>query len=244
MSRVTSCPRCARQVSLPPGDDASAWVRCPLCDAQYPLQAALDYVPPLLEIVPPPALRAADETSQAVESLPHEDWTQPAHAPQPEAAVAPETTVPGGMAATAGTVSSSAAAEPSADVFDAVIGLDQEAPTVKSAHPPAELAIGSDSSGEVQLSEEDVPFIAETERDRLESHATEDHSMAEHVVAEHEIGGDEMAFHDTAGEEDHFGEDEFRFADDGSAEHEAGAGEFGAVHESPHEGRSRIARVG
>ncbi len=236
MSRVTSCPRCARQVSLPPGDDASAWVRCPLCDAQYPVQAALDYVPPLLEIVPPPALGTADETSQAVELLPHEDWTQPAHASRPEAAVAPEMTVPGGMAAAAGAVSTSAAVEPSADVFDAVIGREQEDHATAAAHPPVELASGSGAGGEVQHSEDDVPFIAETEHDRIEYHAATGDAMAEHVVADHEVGGAEMAFHDAASEEDHFGEDEFRFADDGSAEHEIEPSEFGAVHDSPHEG--------
>src|SRR5260221_6636993 len=61
MSAVASCPRCSRQVSLPAGDDRSAWVRCPHCGAQFPLQTAIDFVPPMLEIVPAPALDAMEE---------------------------------------------------------------------------------------------------------------------------------------------------------------------------------------
>jgi hypothetical protein len=55
MPSVTSCPTCLQQVSLPASDDHSVWVRCPLCNAQYPLKSAIDYVPPTLQIVPAPA---------------------------------------------------------------------------------------------------------------------------------------------------------------------------------------------
>lgn len=54
MSAVTVCPKCSRIVSLPAGEDRSVWVHCPLCHSQYPLQAALDYVPPALAIIPAP----------------------------------------------------------------------------------------------------------------------------------------------------------------------------------------------
>src|ERR1700676_3357281 len=55
MSAVSACPQCHRHVSLPATDDHSGWVRCPHCQAQYSLQAALEYLPPALEIVPVPA---------------------------------------------------------------------------------------------------------------------------------------------------------------------------------------------
>ena len=42
---ITTCPKCQSQVSIPAGVDSSALVRCPLCDAEYPLSEAL---PPAL----------------------------------------------------------------------------------------------------------------------------------------------------------------------------------------------------
>ncbi len=52
---AVACPKCFRQVSLPSHDDRSAWVRCPLCRARYPLEWAFDSTPPMLEIVAAPA---------------------------------------------------------------------------------------------------------------------------------------------------------------------------------------------
>ncbi len=52
---IATCPKCHRQVSLPTTDDHSVWVRCPLCSEQYSLRLALDHVPPMLEILGPPA---------------------------------------------------------------------------------------------------------------------------------------------------------------------------------------------
>jgi hypothetical protein len=48
---ISSCPRCAKQVTLPVGVSNDAKVRCPLCHAQYPLSDALVTMPPLLELV-------------------------------------------------------------------------------------------------------------------------------------------------------------------------------------------------
>lgn len=50
MSTISSCPRCQRQVSIPAGVDSQAEVRCPLCDAEYPLSEALALTPP--ELIP------------------------------------------------------------------------------------------------------------------------------------------------------------------------------------------------
>ncbi|HEV2968484.1 MAG TPA: hypothetical protein VGY55_00755 [Pirellulales bacterium] len=63
MSAAATCPRCFRQVSLPGAGDPSVWVRCPLCSAQYTLQTAIDFVPPMLEVVPPPALGEVEEAA-------------------------------------------------------------------------------------------------------------------------------------------------------------------------------------
>jgi len=70
MSAV-SCPKCSRLVTLPERNDAEAWVRCPLCREEYPLQAAIDALPPVLEVIPAPV--------DAV-SLPPAAW--PAAAPK------------------------------------------------------------------------------------------------------------------------------------------------------------------
>ncbi len=48
---ISSCPRCAKQVTLPVGVSDSAQVRCPLCHAQYALADALVNMPPLLEVI-------------------------------------------------------------------------------------------------------------------------------------------------------------------------------------------------
>lgn len=61
MSTVT-CPKCVRQVSLPLGDDRTVRVRCPLCSGEYSLQEAIDFVPPMLLIVPAPSLAGVQPT--------------------------------------------------------------------------------------------------------------------------------------------------------------------------------------
>ncbi len=47
MFTISTCPRCQKQVSIPAGIDSAALVRCPLCDAEYPLSEA---IPP--ELIP------------------------------------------------------------------------------------------------------------------------------------------------------------------------------------------------
>jgi hypothetical protein len=58
---ISSCPRCAQQILIPPGIANTAKVRCPLCRAEYTLSDALVNLPPALEIV--------DESSDDVSDL-------------------------------------------------------------------------------------------------------------------------------------------------------------------------------
>jgi hypothetical protein len=51
MALISSCPSCSKQVSVPNANPASL-VRCPLCGAEFSLQAVLDLTPPMLEILP------------------------------------------------------------------------------------------------------------------------------------------------------------------------------------------------
>ena len=48
---ISSCPRCAQQVTLPMGISTAARVRCPLCRAEYALADALVNMPPILEVI-------------------------------------------------------------------------------------------------------------------------------------------------------------------------------------------------
>lgn len=50
MSTISTCPYCSRMVAIPQGLQETALVRCPLCGAEYPLNEALDLVPP--ELIP------------------------------------------------------------------------------------------------------------------------------------------------------------------------------------------------
>ena len=40
-SSISTCPHCAQQVSISPGLEAEALVRCPICEAEFPLRLAL-----------------------------------------------------------------------------------------------------------------------------------------------------------------------------------------------------------
>ena len=56
MSVVSRCPKCGQYVTLPPEVSPNATVRCPCCDAEFPLGEAAPAMPPAL--VP---VEAADE---------------------------------------------------------------------------------------------------------------------------------------------------------------------------------------
>jgi|GEM_PF-6970707 len=53
MSMHCQCPRCSEPVTLPDGYAGDATVRCPLCDAEYTLDEAMQTAPPALIIVNP-----------------------------------------------------------------------------------------------------------------------------------------------------------------------------------------------
>jgi hypothetical protein len=50
MPTISTCPHCARLVAIPNAVDATVLVRCPLCLAEYPLDRALELIPP--ELIP------------------------------------------------------------------------------------------------------------------------------------------------------------------------------------------------
>jgi len=48
MATISTCPKCLRMVTVPEGFEPGAAMRCPLCQAEYPLSEALASVPPAL----------------------------------------------------------------------------------------------------------------------------------------------------------------------------------------------------
>lgn len=46
MSIISKCPKCRQQVTIPDRVDPAGEVRCPLCEAEYPLSEAMAEVPP------------------------------------------------------------------------------------------------------------------------------------------------------------------------------------------------------
>jgi hypothetical protein len=50
MPAISTCPRCLQMVSIPQGLDPATLVRCPLCGAEYLLDAAMNLAPP--ELIP------------------------------------------------------------------------------------------------------------------------------------------------------------------------------------------------
>jgi hypothetical protein len=129
---ISSCPRCAGQVTLPIGASNSAKVRCPLCHAHYSLADALVNMPPLLEVVEdageavPPAWHNAPEQAAgaAASSAAADELTfEAAEADDEELALQDEDTEIEDLAfstfdstsSTPGEVESAAAAQPQDD---------------------------------------------------------------------------------------------------------------------------------
>jgi hypothetical protein len=63
---VAACPRCEAQVTAPPGAPISARVKCPLCDAEFPLGEIYARLPPMLLIVDLPAVSPAGFAASGV----------------------------------------------------------------------------------------------------------------------------------------------------------------------------------
>src|ERR1700722_2483802 len=51
MSTFSSCPKCAKPITVPRGAEPSDMVRCPLCQAEYMLAEALANAPPELLVL-------------------------------------------------------------------------------------------------------------------------------------------------------------------------------------------------
>ena len=50
---ISICPQCRKQVAVPRDAEPSTRVRCPLCEAEYPLSESLDLAPPELIVLVP-----------------------------------------------------------------------------------------------------------------------------------------------------------------------------------------------
>ncbi|NQU19844.1 MAG: hypothetical protein HQ567_01070 [Candidatus Nealsonbacteria bacterium] len=86
MPILSNCPKCEQPVTVPDGVDPSGQVRCPLCDAEYPLSEAMASAPPAL--IPLDAVPA--DTEPATETEPTDEgpvfgaWGQTDESPEIE----------------------------------------------------------------------------------------------------------------------------------------------------------------
>jgi len=71
MPTISTCPRCSRMVSIPEGLDATTLVRCPLCGAEYPLEAAMESLPPKLIPVETSSLLLGHGAGEESKDSPH-----------------------------------------------------------------------------------------------------------------------------------------------------------------------------
>jgi len=87
MAIISECPKCEGVVTIPDGVDPDATVRCPLCEAEYPLSEALAAAPPALIPVEIPAAggrgEAPETAAAAVEQAPDLDvWKKVDEVPE------------------------------------------------------------------------------------------------------------------------------------------------------------------
>jgi hypothetical protein len=97
MARISSCPGCCRQVSVPDAAGRADRVRCPLCAAEFPLTVIVEAALPeliLLEVEEPAQPATAESTtgSSDIFSSASSVFGGPAGAPVPAAATQEEPT--------------------------------------------------------------------------------------------------------------------------------------------------------
>lgn len=63
MANIVACPNCKKAGAAPEARDPQTWVRCPLCGSSYQLQAALEIVPPTLELIAEPSVQQSTEAT-------------------------------------------------------------------------------------------------------------------------------------------------------------------------------------
>lgn len=57
---TAACPKCHDEVTIPPGAQRAAQVRCPWCREEFDLSEILDRLPPMLEIIGAPSMSAIE----------------------------------------------------------------------------------------------------------------------------------------------------------------------------------------
>ncbi len=92
MSIVSKCPKCEEVVTIPDGVGPQSAVRCPLCEAEYPLSEALAAAPPALIPVDRAAAQGLVPDSNAM--LKSDLVTEPFHVPDVDAASTPAAAKP------------------------------------------------------------------------------------------------------------------------------------------------------
>lgn len=71
MATIASCPNCHQAIAAPDAVDPQTWARCPLCGGQFPVQAALEIIPPSLEFIAAPNDQHPADATPAPAASPH-----------------------------------------------------------------------------------------------------------------------------------------------------------------------------
>jgi hypothetical protein len=238
MSAATVCPKCSRTVSLPAGDDRSVWVHCPLCHSEYPLKAALDYVPPALAIIPAPlndAMSAIGSTAMGADMFQadgaHAAEQAGIHSPQhPELGPdgfdlgGPDHLAAGGPIEHGGATHGLAGHESGDhELIDPDFADHAFGDTIDMPHAPHEPAGGAPEFADAEFAPHDTELSGS------------EHDAPEFGAAEHDAAGFGAAEHTAAefgAEHGHADDAEFQFRD----ELDHGEGGEHAGDESPVEG--------
>ncbi|MEN6558750.1 MAG: IBR domain-containing protein [Thermoguttaceae bacterium] len=67
MPAITKCPKCQKAVTVPDGVNRASRVRCPFCQAEFPVGDALP--PELIPLETAPTMEAFDLTAKPAESV-------------------------------------------------------------------------------------------------------------------------------------------------------------------------------
>jgi hypothetical protein len=122
-SSISTCPHCAQQVSISPGLEAEALVRCPICEAEFPLRLALvNAVEAPPELVPVARVEALRDTAVRLATPPETAPAKTKDVEAREAALSPTS-----PSATAGIAPGPAGANEKADPAPASRPVDTAA---------------------------------------------------------------------------------------------------------------------
>jgi hypothetical protein len=181
MARTATCTHCGQRLTIPDGLDESGMVRCPLCDAEFPLG---DVLAGAVEADDP---EDGDAAAQAPELV-------PAHS-SPEQG--PEAELPGAemdqLDAEIG--------QPTEEIEGPAAGMEEPAGTTEEPTTEEEEATSDEEEEEQEKGEEAGKEQEEVAEEKVAEQEVGEEEAAEEDVAEEEVAEEEAAEQEVGGEE-------------------------------------------